>query len=96
MLSSVRSKLLIVSRSPPLITEAWLRLITTTNICESEAPLAMPRLPSRLIYVWSSEPPHLRQTTTTVLAKMAARAYSRAMALMDKIKKWLGMGKKKA
>jgi hypothetical protein len=31
-----------------------------------------------------------------VLAKMAARAYSRTMTLMDKIKKWLGMGKKKA
>jgi hypothetical protein len=30
------------------------------------------------------------------LAKTGAGAYSRAMALMDKIKKWLGMGKKKA
>jgi hypothetical protein len=30
------------------------------------------------------------------LAKTLSRAYSRIMALMDKIKKWLGMGKKKA
>jgi hypothetical protein len=30
-----------------------------------------------------------------VFAKTFLRAYSRAMALMDKIKKWLGMGKKK-
>jgi len=30
------------------------------------------------------------------LPKTFSRAYSRTMALMDKIKKWLGMGKKKA
>jgi hypothetical protein len=41
------------------------------------------------------EPPHLTRTAT-VLAKTGVRGYSRAMALMDKIKKWLGMGKKKA
>jgi hypothetical protein len=33
---------------------------------------------------------------TPGLAKTGAQAYSRTMVLMDKIKKWLGMGKKKA
>ena len=31
-----------------------------------------------------------------VLAWRGARAYSRVMALLDKIKKWLRMGKKEA